>query len=450
MPPVAPMPPCSPQAAEQLQVILARAFGIEEGYKELNRAITTAAGFDLFYRLYQNPGPMRIVVDDVRREVEADGKVEAVLAAVFFHLKGNFELRRWAGENRSDLLTLVSDQEHEATRTAYEEDRQKRRIGVVTTKLGGFAGEIVLSAEQRRLPRQMLQQLDELGGYKSLHDILHKMQMQVLGELDRILVGPAAEPQALGLLIFQIQEMELARTRIMGLIANHGPFRDPDWQCARLLPELDHAIEMLRANGADAARKQLRGRFELRSILRSYMPLLDDQLVRTASEIPFAGFARTLRDIAHPAVGGPGPELVKALDIAGEALIDIGRRLDWRRDVHQDWQLVDAKLWQLEEVLRGVGMSEELLFLWEDLIELRGRIEAINPGRWTSDLDQFSPAIEHAAAADFATIDPPLRSAFSSYAHTARMEFLQTDWALLQDCEKLKALKTPLELLTGD
>ncbi|MEP7008128.1 MAG: hypothetical protein ABI810_19270 [Sphingomonas bacterium] len=433
-----------------LEEITSRSFGIEGGYKDLNRILVGSIDFNLFEFLGDSDRPMRIVISDLRAELQDDARGRLALGALYADQPGNAELRDWVRVNLPDLLDRVSSAAFEAARPAYEQDRLKRRVGVIQSTLSKLSDKIILPEQARTLARSIIQLLADLNGYKSVHDALHYVQMSVLSELQRVAaatVDPSERSLVLGL---QGDEIGLAQDRIRRQFDDPGappaarPESDRAEQDLARIATMIHDNDASTSETADAAYNLLRG------VLRLQMSLFDSRLVETSEKIPFAQFAQILRGLAQPGsptVRGEEPIL---LSNVGNSFDDLAARLQMRQTVHRLWQRVEATLLNVEELLRGTGGELEIRFHWQNLKDLLNQIA--EQGRSGEPLTLL--ANNDLSAAETGTLDTirsdAFRKAFAYMARAARVRFQRADNALLEDCGLLSGLAAPLKLLLGE
>jgi hypothetical protein len=442
--------PCPSDALDALEVIASRAFGIEDGYQELNAILVKAIGLNLFEELGGSQKPMRLIVADLRVRLEADGTARGALDAAFLALPGCAELRGWVQANVPDLLPQISAEAFEKARPDYEQDRLRRRVGVIKGTLDRLSGRIALPAEGRPLARAIIERLEDLNDYKSIHDALHNLQMAVLGEFQRVAsdaIDPGDRKEAIAL---QIDEMELARDRIRRQFdtPSAGPFALKERD--RVLQDLGGIVNAVRAGDpeaqatADAAANLLRG------VLRQQMSLFDSRLVEASEKIPFVQFAAILRSIPQPDMSvatGAQPAL---LTNVGNSFDDLSARLLMRQTVHRLWQQVEATLLNVEELLRGTSGEIEIRFHWQNLRDLLLQIDAASNGREASALlGDARLAVAEAGNPQEVRSDA-FRKGFGNMSRTARVRFQRADSALLEDCALLGGLAAPLRLLLGE
>jgi hypothetical protein len=426
------------QADERLQDILSRAFAIQNGYRELNGYLVGIV--DLYDRIGDGSEAMRLSIRKLLDEVAADRDlVDKFLIALLKGICGCFEYRDWIRSNRAELLAQVTEDAYQQARPAYEADRLERRIFVVKAGIEQ-AGRLALTPEQAALFRQMAETLEDLRGYKNMHELLHEIQTQSLLEINRLLGdGTAIADDARAALADQALELTAQRGRFDLFCQQYDRLRDPRF--APIGTELTAVTALL--GGRDL--EPVRGRYKLRSLLRQFMPILDAELVRTAEAIPFTTVAGMLRVLADAA---PDTVVKAGLSQTIDALVGIDARLLRRRSAHQTWQQVDAKLWQAEDVLQGAGLAQELIFLWQDIVAMTQALDDRDES--ISLLSVKAGPIQAEASRSFPTPWVTLRTLFGGYARTARNVFRQSDLALLSDCEALnKELSSPLRQAEG-
>ena len=450
-PVVAPPPPaavpCTPESREELIALVSRSFGIENGYKELNGAITAAAGFDMFDRIGMADSPMRLVVAELAKAVEGEGKVGTCIEALFLAYPGNPELRGWVAAHDPALHAKVSDTAFEAARTDYETDRQVRRVGIIAANLTAVGPAIRLDPAQMAVSKDMVAKLDDLEAYKAVHDFLHGLQGTVLFELDRIASPTIIPDDRKDSISRQLDDLKLAAMAIRNLRDRSAALtREPE-MCDTIQQSLLEVSATLNATDQGDALTARRGFIKLRAMLRAQMALFDGLMVKTSQAIPFTQLAQILRDLAEPKTGPQPPETKKSqLLTTAEALEDTSRRLALRRDIHQLWQRMDAILHTVEEVLWGSGRLEELVIHWEDVVALLDQLNAKDTQELT-DINGLALPINLAAVGGFAAMSDTLKRDFNRFIAKVRGRFRIVDEALKQDCQELRRLHEPLGAL---
>ena len=438
-----------------LDALLARAFGIEAGYLELNGIVEAAdytsslqtGKFSLFEDLGLYDYPMKVVIPRLRVAIAAAGEQRAALEAIFRALRGNFELRAWARVQAPALLDLVSDAEFEAARPAYDMDRLDRRVRGIKRDLARLAPEVTLDDAGKELARDVILRLDDLNGYKSVHDALQALQMEVLSELLRLSSEQITPLERRLSIAEQQQKMKLAVDRIRSQFDDDAA---PAAQQSRdsVLQDITRIVAL--TAGMDTS---LRDTAEtvaslLRAMLRRQMSLFDSRLVETSEQIPFDRFAKKVAALPQPDIprvqAKDDPTL---LDNVSSSFEDVAHRLAVRQKTHRLWQQAEATILNIEELLRGAGREIEIRFHWENL---EGLIKAITDISAEPDLTGFlaSPDLQPVLSDQVEQVrSEPFRQAFGRFVRYARVLFQRADSALLEDCGRLKSLNNPLEKL---
>ena len=443
----APVLVCSPEARAELVAIVSRAFGIADGYRELNGAIGGAAGFDMFERIGMEGSPMRLIVAELAKAVEGDGTAPVCLQALFVAYPGSFELRGWVAANTPALLALVGDAAFEAARAGYEKDRQERRVRIIVENLNAFGPALRLDPDQLAVSRKMVAKLDDLDAFKAVHDFLHRLQGTVLAELDRNANPAILADDRRDAVSGQIDELALAILDMNDLRDQYATFAAEPERCDKIVQSLREVLNTLSAGEWSDPLTPRRGFMKLREMLRAQMTVFDGLMVESSKDIPFAELAKILRDLAEPPEGpAPAVEKRNKLLTTAEALDATARRLAARREIHQLSQRMDAILHSVEEVLWGTAPNDVLTIYWEEIGMTINGISEIDP-RQLDGLIAVAHPIEIAYAARFSGMPDAIKRDFTSFIAKARFLFRAADKALRRDCLELRRLHKPLETL---
>ena len=438
---------CTPEAREELLAIVSRAFGIKDGYLELNNAIRLAAGFDMQVRIGMDGSPMQLVVAKLASEVESVGAGAACLDALFVKYPGSSELRGWVGTHQPGLLAKIDDATFDAARAGYEKDRQERRVGIIAANLTAISQKITLDEQQKEVSRRMIARLDDLEAFKAVHDLLHTLQGTLLVELDRN-AGPAIPAEgrryAVSDLIDRLAQAILdtydLRDEFAALTA------EPEG-CEAIVTGLRVTLDTLSAGEWTDPLTPRKGFMKLRTMLRAQMTVFDGRLVGSSKEIPFAELSAIFRNLANPAQSPALPEARRDMLLStAEALDATARRLDARREIHQLWQRMDGILHNVEQVLWGTAPNDILTSYWEDIGDTIRGLSEIDPQQCAG-LIAEAQTIELIAATRFTPMPETINRDFNRFIAKARFLFLAADKALKRDCMELRRLHKPLETL---
>jgi len=448
----------SAAALEALDIVVARAFGIDGGYLELNGVVSSpaVADFDMFMRLGLSDSPMLLITPALRKALKAigQGRDRACLEALFIGYPGNVELRDWVRQHCPAMLAQVPEADFEAARSAYEQERMDRRVRAIRVGLTALAPALVLKPDQQALTRVVIRRLYDLNGYKAIHDALHELQMKVLIELGRIAgKGIPADERKFSLDV-NIQDLRLASERI------EQQFDDPEVSLPALslrdaaAKGIVKIADLLQGSDPEAGETAEAGAGLLRALLRQQMGPFDRKLIETVDAIPFADFSAML--------GGLSSALPPQASVSGDAILlanvgagfsAIATRLDRRREVHGLWQQIDATLLNVEDLLRGAGRDIELQYHWANLADLLARIRALSADQGLMALPgpdgQTGDATADAAAFSTWIRSDAFPRSFGFFARAVRVRFQRADRGLLTDCQQLARLQQPLENLVG-
>lgn len=430
-----------------LESILARAFGIEDGYKELN-GLTLKIGIDLYNDLGGSNSPMRVVISSLRARVTGDGAQRNMLQTLFTQLPGNFELRRWIEGKVPDMLPLVAEADFQAARAAYEADRLERRVVGLRRDIETLAPNIHLSDADKQLAGELIDRLDELNGYKNIHDALHHVQMSVMGEFVRVSSDQIGEVDRAGSIDLQLQEMQLAIDRIRRQFV----WLDATPAAEQSRDDVIGAIEDIATllGGLDAKQPQTAETAAslLRAMLRQQMSLFDSRLVEASEQVPFTKFAQSIERLPQPAVAGVnGAANPVLLSNISNSFQDVGLRLNNRQRIHRLWQQVEATILNIEELLRGTGREVEIRFHWTNIKKLITDIATRSADHDVARMLTI-PDLDLALSATTEDVrSKAFSDAFGKFVRFARVRFQRADNALLEDCSQIRNLQDPLKKL---
>lgn len=433
--------------ANGLDPILGRAFGIAGGYEDYNNVLR-GIGFDLFQELGLYTSAMLVVVAKVRSEIQARGAQRAALEALFSGLAGNAELRAWVESNVSDILPQVPATDFEAKRQDYESDRLERRVRGLSRDLTAIASHLTLGAADKQLAREIVERLDELSGFKSVHDSLHQLQMAVMAEFLRVAADSIVPADRGVIILLQTEEIKLAIDRIRRQFT--APGASPAAVQARgyVLQQLGGIVTLVAGMDREARETAETAAQVLRSLLRQQMSLFDSQLVNASEHIPFAKFAASFARMAPvPTVAvaqGSNPVLIENVSSGFDA---VALRLVTRQTVHRLWQQTEATILNVEELLGGTGREVEIRFHWQNVQSL---IDELSRHSVEPDVAALLaiPGLDLATSANPADIRVDrFRSAFTIFSSFVRVRFQRADSALLEDCGVLRQLNNPLQAL---
>lgn len=434
---------CDDLALQELDRLMSKAFGIVDGYLELNGIVSGAVGYDLFERLGLKDSPMAIVVNNLRIALIAAGHGSACLKAIYLALPGNAELRDWMKAHCPGQVALVSEADFEACRLSYDADRMDRRMRAIRRGLDTLAPGIHWSARARDMAQEMIARVEDMAGYKAVHDQLHGLQMMVLAEFIRVSAEAITPVERQRSMARQALELELAGQRIARTFDGRPKVELRD----NLVRDLGKIRAMIAtANLAERETSEgLAGM--LRALLRQQMSLFDSRLVDASEQIPFEAFATLLENTQHPDVGRQGGQDPVLLANVALSLRNLEGRLVSRRVTHRSWQQIETAILNIEELLRGTGRDLEFNFhlanIGDELAKIAGQTSQPNLTEET----YFQALLDSVKAGSIRS--EAILSAFVDFRREARPRFESADIALLNDCDAVRELNAPLKALLG-
>jgi hypothetical protein len=426
---------------EALQTIVARAYGggRRQDYLAFNAVFEGVMQASLGMLVGGDDEPMLALVDGAFRLVEAEGPdaVLKIVAALFLDLSGNRDLRLWVEGRCPEVLALVP----QADFLAAERGGQAERVAVISSVLDGIR-ERGLSQKIGQLARDDLglvdQNLRRLGFAKRVHDILHTVQTSSYAELGPLLASDTALTfETVSKIRMHVWSLKLA----LGQLEEHLAAAvdvDRAW-----VEDFKEAIGQIEKGQADP--EALReGLFTLRGILRMQLIAYDQQIVAAADRIPFNDVLKFLQDNAKLEIFS-SPTALQALDAASHELVNLDLVLRQTLALHRYWQGVDAELWLLERELEASEPSRAMLKAhWSTLSRALDTLRRTAPDMWDANMDSARLYVDEslAAAAPGAAV-----SALRTFVRIGRLQFFGVDKAVLDQCNRISALRRPIEEL---
>ncbi|MEA3014604.1 MAG: hypothetical protein QOD42_3149 [Sphingomonadales bacterium] len=434
-----------PEDQEKLHAAICRAFAGENGHARLNTLVKRALGFDIYVELGGPATPINDFASGLTDQVTQAGTTATLLEALFLERKGDPALRELALRALPGAETLVPAAVHEK---ALLESAQGG-VGALDRLRGDPAVRDRLGEAAVDL-RRISAELDLLAGYKSLHDVLHDVQLRLYPQIAEETARLATDPDsALNLSIHAADLSTSAAKAVDAAEALTDPvLASPElsWTAGfeALATQLEAAAEAPDQAGARLAV------MELKQLLRFQPPRLNNMLVQTARQIPVSKLVETMR-VAAASLAENDAERPSLAD-AANALEALVRDIRARVEEHEAWQVVETRFWLTEDALQRDDQLavDELNALWPMVTRQIEAIQAMAAGDWATDLKRH--AGDFAAACPIPAtppVAPEARRAFQRYVHRSRVQFYFVDRALKSRCIDVAKLSSPLRQLLG-
>ena len=283
-------------------------------------------------------------------------------------------------------------------------------------------------------------QVEVLGDYKDLHDLLHRLQFDCYNVIIKAAARFPADETALD----DLQDY------LLGLEDILVQLRDVNRRAAVAAADTAWISEVAGA------------RDELKRVTEQADPKLLKQAIwrlnRTLSIQPtrintrLTAAARGLRLPALVAALGVAREHLAGLELeadkvrqfqAGlEGLDNLGRSLQVQVDDHDHWQGVDVELRRIEAQIEPD--LTELQMSWPDLKAIAAPLYQSQADEWAVAMSKEAEALDEALAADNPV---KTRRAFRNYRNRAGHHFFQVDTELRKLCGELRPIGEPLTLV---
>lgn len=303
--------------------------------------------------------------------------------------------------------------------------------------------DLIQSGSQLRL---IVETINSLDAYKSLHECLHQLQAKQYWVLkDAAKQLPTSREQASELRVYRNQ------LRSACLFARGAVLKLPEQPVVRTtetewIDDLDAAgaqfHEAIDQRNPDRARSALK---KIRRIMVSAPPRLNSMIVTNAKALPLSDLARTLSELAE----ATGAAEIKAALHALELIIPTIRAGVVE---HREWQDADVRIGELDQLFEhgGTDLIEDFTSDW---IELKAMVQdqiARDPGAdWTKDMQGYIDKVDDDLASEsvLGKTDADFQDAFAAFRGEAQYRFLTVDSRLKANCSALAQVSAPLNAI---
>jgi len=280
------------------------------------------------------------------------------------------------------------------------------------------------------------EQVELLGGYKELHDLLHELQYQCY---DRLVREAGRFP-----------DDELVRDNLSGYeatlrktcLAVRRVFSTPRFaqaETAELQIELEtawgevqNALETLERSSLEQATYGLFG------ILNFYPAKINSQLTEAARALRLQRLLNAMQTICAR-LNAPASAQGRQFQAGTLELIDLENLLQTYLSEHDKWQRVDGLLRQVRDTSSDFPMQIRQVHR-----QLKSASEAIRITLPETHADELKAALDRLEQQLRETELPRLRDAFLRYRRWAGWRFFEVDKELKNVCESLRLIGQPL------
>jgi|SRR5579859_6406280 len=283
-------------------------------------------------------------------------------------------------------------------------------------------------------------QVDVLGDYKDLHDLLHRLQFDCYNVIIKAAARFPADDTALddlqdyllGLEDILVQLREVNRRAAVAAA-------DTAW-----ISDVAGARDELKQVTEQADAKLLKQAiWRLNRTLSIQPTRINTRLTAAARALRLPALVEAL-GVARDQLAAPGfdQDKVRQFQAGLEALDSLGRSLQAQVENHDQWQGVDVELRRIEALIDPDLM--ELQMSWPDLKAIAAPLYQSQDGEWAVAMSKEAEALDEALGADNPV---KTRRAFRNYRNRAGHHFFQVDSELRKLCSELRPIGEPLTVV---
>ncbi|MEA2175940.1 MAG: hypothetical protein QOD00_3532 [Blastocatellia bacterium] len=283
-------------------------------------------------------------------------------------------------------------------------------------------------------------QIEILGYYKDLHDLLHTLQFKCYNYLMGIVRMAKRDPDDLSIWD-NVTEYELALQNIMSGLNNAAQqaniARTPLPWIQKLIDNLKALFQSIQQNDADQLDLAIR---PIQRILSTEPSRINDRLAAAAEALPLPMLIEALTKVRDSLDEGRVNALTVSKFVEGVNAIDkLKGNLNSLIDSHNKWQEIDIIIRRVEGNM--AQDNSELEYSWPDLkVMTETQCDGYEED-WAQLLKKEIAKLDKALAdADAAKI----RQSFQSYRTRATYRFYEVDLSLKELCSQLRKVGEPL------
>jgi len=282
-------------------------------------------------------------------------------------------------------------------------------------------------------------QVDVMGDYKDLHDLLHQIQFNCYTPIMR---EATYFPDDRTLESFPQYERDL-RNILSQLSDVSGRMRVTQGDTAFIqVVELAHG-ELKSSIDQENSDPLLDCIKRLRRVLTKNPVIINTLLIGAARALRMDALIKALLDIQKELVLlKVDSSKVAAFEDGIRMLQSMHQRLQSLLGDHEKWQAVDAEI-RLIEAMTEQDLGE-LTDSWEDLKTLASPLYKDSTETWAVSIQKYSDQLDQFITANNT---PKIRSSFRNYVQETALRFFQVDISLKALCGELRQIGEPLSAI---
>jgi hypothetical protein len=427
--------PLNPAQLEALTASITDAFQ-EDGLRQLVRF---KLGADMYKEWVAPDKPLRDTVFALIAKLEELGTTISLIDAVLGARPDRADLQKQLTAIKTALASPIVP-------TAGQVDDVRKGISEVGNRLTDAAmRQTVVDLED--ILHKLADEIALLRTYKSLHDCLHNLQMQ-LRSLATAARNLASDPIAAADLVQSITQLRTLRDSVVAAIEDlpaAPPYRgfENAW-----LTQLDQAVEL--AQRSSDGNDPLLGRegiHEIRSILRREPSRIDRSLSMTADSLQLADLKNLFAKAgATPGLTDGERQRFLTREVSAEQLFRLLKALV---NQHTQWQSVEGSLWEADDRLPKSEADDPSDFdaLWSGIKRRVSALIDTEPQTdWARKIAERRDKVDALRKDDDWT---KLALEFARFRQESIVRFFAVDTSLRQMAEEVDTIgETLLKLLT--
>jgi hypothetical protein len=378
----------------------------------------------------------------------ASGEVKQSLAQGFESLSAEFKEFGWLMSDMAQTLADIREQHSQELALLREilqgQQENAAQAGVGLQALGdllhGSAGLRDALYAFRADFQAAVAQVDVLGDYKDLHDLLHRLQYDCYNVIIKAATRFPADETALD----DLQDYLVSLEDILGQL--HAVVKraavtpaDTGW-VADVASARDDLQACTDAAGAKPLKQAI---WRLNRTLSIQPTRINTRLTEAARALRLPALVEGLtRANAQLAAPGLDPDKVRQFQAGLEALDRLSQNLSARVETHDRWQGVDVELRRIDALIEQD--LTELQMSWPDLKVMAEPLLQAQDEEWAVGLLKEAEALDEALATDNPV---KTRRAFRNYRNRAGHRFFQVDSDLRRLCGELRPIGEPLTVV---